>query len=113
MAVLLENNGGLFMDEKWLPLDKAAMKTAFKIALTAERDGQRIDWLKTGWLLLADFQPGIGDTPISLPPMPEKLTDESVASLKPYTDMTKIVADESLSLTVELETFLAQRRAPN
>lgn len=113
MGALLEGNSGLFMDECRLPLSKAAMKAAFKIAMTVEHDPARFDWLKTGWILLADFQPGIGDTPLSLPPMPEKPTDEFMAELQRYTTMTKTVANESQTLAAELEEFLTPRHNSN
>ena len=113
MGALLEKHPGGYMDESWLPLAKPAMKTAFKIAIAAETNPERIEWLKAGWILLADFQPGIGNTPLSSPPMPSKPTPEFMASFGCYTDMTKTVAKEGERLLAEMQEFMTSRQISN
>lgn len=70
-AELMEKHGGTYMDESWLPLDKPGMKSMLKLALASEKDEKHREWLKAGWLMLADFQPGIGQTPLKMPELPE------------------------------------------
>ncbi len=104
MATLIENNTSLFIDETRLPLDKRGMKLAFKIAIATERDSKRLDWLKAGWIMLADFQPGIGNA-FSSPALPSRL-EPLLAELDEFTKVTGAVAKESAELKAELDEWI-------
>jgi len=109
-AELMEKHGGTYMDESWLPLDKPGMKTILKLALTIEKDEKNIDWLKAGWLLLADFQPGIGETPVTMPELPEDFAEARQPEfLKSFEEWSKIldrVTAEMRRNEEEMEEFL-------
>jgi hypothetical protein len=94
------------MDESWLPLPKAEMKTVLKIAIAAERDETRRDWLRGGWVLLSEFQPNIGDEPVSCD-LPEKPTPEALKTIERYMSVAKQAQAEREQSMLELKEFLA------
>jgi hypothetical protein len=111
---LIEKYPASFVDEKWLPLDKAGMKTVFKIAIAAEKDPERIEQLRVGWMFLASFQPNIGDTPITFPQAstPEEILEpEKMALLESYVAMSRIVTEESARTLAEIREYVASLSA--
>lgn len=52
--------GSSVADEQKLPFPKSQIKSAIIFALRANPDKKRQEILKTGYLFLADFQPGVG-----------------------------------------------------
>src|ERR1700733_15079236 len=65
---LLQKHSGAIVDESWLPLPKDTLKTMLKAAIASNRNEANRDALKVGWLMLANFQSGIGAAPYSMTP---------------------------------------------
>lgn len=110
LGELIEKHPASFMDEKWLPLDKPSMKTVLKIAIAAERDPSKVEWLRTGWMMLAQFQPNIGDAPVTWPNAStpdEMLAPETLAALERFTTVSKAVTEESARTLVEIRQYVA------
>ncbi len=57
-------------DSQHLPATKAEIKAALRVSLDCTSDPELIRLLENGYLLLAMFQDGVGDKPIS-PPTPD------------------------------------------
>jgi hypothetical protein len=81
-AELVEKHFGAVMDESWLPLSKNDMKHTLMIAIAQNHDGKLREWLKTCWIMLADFQPGIGNDPLSMPHLPEEFDEAKTPEFK-------------------------------
>jgi hypothetical protein len=111
LGELIEKYPDGYMDETWLPLDKSGMKTVLKIAIAAENDSKKREWLKVGWLLLSQFQPNIGQTPVrfaSSSPLP---SPEEMEALSRYVQISERARVEEEQNVAELNDFLA--RLPN
>jgi hypothetical protein len=98
-----------FFDERQLPADKENMKWAFKFALAAERNSVRTNLLCVRWMRLADFQPGIGDVPLSYPPQRGNLTPNDIVAKK-YEQMQSKAARERITLRREIRDFINAQR---
>jgi hypothetical protein len=65
---------------------------------------------EVGWLMLANFQPGIGDTPISMPAFPARLADvtpEFKKALDDWQVVSNRVQAESEHCMAEMRAFTA------
>jgi hypothetical protein len=103
-GALIERYPGAFIDETWLPAEKEAIKTALKIAWLADETPERRELIKTGWVLLSLFQPGVGPVPIDASPE----DDDPVAvsrKLKRYMAFTKLGELEDKANIAELRAF--------
>jgi hypothetical protein len=80
------------------------MKSALKIAMVAATDKKQMDWLETGWVMLANFQKGVGDTPISCE-LPETPTPEVGKILDRYLAMSAKAEKEVKRNLQELRGF--------
>jgi hypothetical protein len=100
-GALIEKHSDAYLDETWLPVDKDSMRSAFKSAWKMTTDSKTRNWIEVGWVLLANFQPGIGQTPITdEPPDPNNLTPESMAAFDRYIQMSEaVLADSQRELT--------------
>jgi hypothetical protein len=92
-AELIEKHFGAVMDESWLPLSKIEMKQTIMIAIAQNHDEKLRDWLKTCWILLADFQPEVGQSPLSMPHLPEAFEEATTPEFKKSFDTWGAVFD--------------------
>jgi hypothetical protein len=60
---VVASNRAIYLDESLLPAKKTVMKAALKVGWELATSGEQREWIKTGWYLLSNFQPGIGDPP--------------------------------------------------
>ena len=60
------NSGSMFSDTSALPAEKETIKAALKLLLRVSTDSQKSEQLRAAYLMLADFQPGIGDQILAL-----------------------------------------------
>lgn len=65
-ARVLQGVSGVAVDDARLPAPKDAIKAALLLWLSVEQDPQTRDLLKTSYLRLAIFQPGVGEAQLSL-----------------------------------------------
>lgn len=76
--------GSSVADEQKLPFPKAQIKSAIIFAIRANPDKKQQEILKTGYLCLADFQPGVGSKNIGFELLPadvSKLNDSEVLAI--------------------------------
>jgi len=84
---------------------KAALKIAWKLA---DNDKER-EWLKVGWILLSQFQKGVGETPIDCKLSPGLLpSDEEVSRLDRFLQFAKIAEAETEKNRAEMLEFVRQ-----
>lgn len=57
---------GCVADERKLPDSKEQIKKALLLSLAEEEDEQAREHLKTGYILLANFQPGVGEKNVGI-----------------------------------------------
>jgi hypothetical protein len=103
---IIQTPDAAFFDEKLLPADKESMKWAFKFALAAERNPVYANLLFVRWMRLADFQPGIGDVPLSYPPLHDNITPETPVAMGRYMLMQSRAAQERIKLGGEIREFI-------
>ncbi len=70
-------SASLVTDLKYLPASKDALETALLIAMHAQSDPRQISLMKAGYLLLSQFQPGVGDVVVTF--QPRSIPDDPVA----------------------------------
>jgi hypothetical protein len=106
---LIEAHPTAYIDETQLPVDKEMMKAALKIGWKlADNDKQR-EWLKVGWILLSQFQKGVGETPIDCNLSPGLLpSDEEVSRLDRFLQFAKIAEAETEKNRAEMFEFIRQ-----
>ncbi len=102
---LLEKHSTAYMDETWLPVSKAEMKTVLKIAWKSAKDDDRREVIKICWTLLSKFQKGIGKIPIDCA-MPRNASPEE--SLRIYLRIAKIAQAEDEVNRTEMLEFIRQ-----
>jgi hypothetical protein len=110
MGELIEAYPGAVIDETWLPVPKADMKTALKIGwITAPNEKER-ELMRVGYSLLASFQPGVGEKPIS-PKLPENPSPEdAIKILGPYLEFSPRVEAEMVANGKEFDAFVKSQR---
>jgi hypothetical protein len=109
-ASLIETYPSCFIDESWLPLDKIGMKRVLKLAIAQEQDSERIEWLKVGWMLLAEFQPNIGETPLPFPELTNRAeftSPEFMRSFERWLEISKSAQAERDRIKQEISSFLS------
>ena len=110
LGELIERYPNAIIDEKWLPVPKSDMKTALKIGwITAQNDKDR-ELIRVGWSLLASFQPGVGEEPISskLPENPSP--EDAIKILGPYLEFSSRVQTEMVMNGEEFDAFVKSQR---
>ena len=107
LGQLMEKYPGSFLDETWLPLPKDSMKGIIKASIATAKTSARREVFEVGWLMLANFQPGIGDTPISMPAFPARLADVT-PEFKKALDDWQVVSNR---VQAESEQCMAEMRA--
>ena len=111
LGELIERYPSAVMDEKWLPLPKADMKTALKVGWITAQNEQERELMRAGWSLLASFQPGVGEKPIS-PKLPENPSPEdAIKILGPYLELSPRVETETVANGKEFDAFVKSQRA--
>jgi hypothetical protein len=96
-------------DVALLPLPKADMKNALKVAWDlAARDGHRAE-IEAGFLYLSQFQEGVGAEPISgdFPATADPV--ETAALVNHWIPWSTLCQEDKWSLWVELAEFKRQR----
>lgn len=91
-GAFMEHNpsgGGQIWDVKCLPYDKEVILDAICTEIAREDDEKRVEALKVGALLLANYQGGVGDQPISM--LGVDLSSNNLASLN-YDDLKVLAA---------------------
>jgi hypothetical protein len=66
--------GSVVYDESVLPLPKEDLRKALLMLIASIKDTQSRDQLKAGYLMLADFQAGIGSRTIAIDPQADAAT---------------------------------------
>jgi len=102
---LLEKHSTAYMDETWLPVSKAEMKTVLKIAWKSAKDDDRREVIKICWTLLSKFQKGIGKIPIDCS-IPRNASPEE--GLRSYLRVAKIAQAEDEVNRTEMLEFIRQ-----
>ena len=105
---LLEKHSTAYMDETWLPVSKAEMKTVLKVAWKSAKDDDRREWVKIGWTLLSKFQKGIGKIPVDCSIPQNASYEESVRIMEPYMRIAKIAQAEDEANRTEMLEFIRQ-----
>lgn len=60
------NSGSMFSDTSALPVKKETIKAALKLLIRVNTDTQKREQLRAAYLMLANFQPGVGDQILTL-----------------------------------------------
>ena len=122
LATLMEPYPSAILDTTMLPLPKTEMKAALKLAWLQTESAKWREWLELGYVLLADFQDGVGATPIQpldLPDLkPELLKDwllsnagrASMEAFKRWQQWQDLAAKESDFLLAELKQWKAAQK---
>jgi hypothetical protein len=105
---LLEKHSTAYMDETWLPVSKAEMKTVLKIGWKTAKDDDRREVINICWTLLARFQKGIGKIPIDCSVPRNSSYEESLRITEPYLRIAKIAQAEDEANRVEMLEFIRQ-----
>lgn len=93
------------MDASLLPVNKKLMVEVLKIAWLNSKTSEARNWIEIGWALLANFQEGVGDVPITAE-MPEHLSpDETIARLNRYSMWAKLADAEGEIMQRERDVF--------
>lgn len=112
LGELMERNPLAILDIKRLPLSKAGMKTALKIAWQIAPNDDMRKAAEAGYLHLSQFQEGVGDTPID-PTLPPNCPPEEVpAILAPYlarSDQMKADADALMAEMAEFKRSMSKQ----
>ena len=106
---LLEKHSTAYMDETWLPVSKAEMKTVFKIAWKSAKDDDRREVIKICWTLLSKFQKGIGKIPINCSVPQSASYEEGVRIMDPYLLIAKIAKAEDEVNRAEMHDFIRKK----
>jgi hypothetical protein len=109
LGQLMEKYPGSFIDETWLPKSKDAMKGLLMAAIATARTQAHREVYEVGWLSLANFQPNIGDTPISMPVFPARLADvtpEFKKALEQWQEVANRVQAEGERCMAEMRTYV-------
>jgi hypothetical protein len=105
---LLEKHPTAYMDETWLPVSKAEMKTILKVALMSAKDDDRREVIKICWTLLSKFQQGIGNIPIDCTVPGNSSYEEGDRIMEPYLQIAKIAQAEDEANRTEMLKFIRQ-----
>lgn len=81
---------GCVADERKLPDSKERIKKALLLFLAEEDDEQAREHLKTGYILLANFQPGVGEENVGI-----HVTNKDMAG-SPESERTKVVTQSDV-----------------
>ena len=100
-GVIMEQQGTAVLDVSKLPLPKAEMKIALKVAWRVAPDVNVRNGVEHGYLNLANFQEGVGDEPVDckLPPGVDPARDAPILgrwlawSEKIETEMNQLLAE--------------------
>ena len=107
---LLKRRPFAIYDASALPLPKAEMKIALKVAWDlAASDTQRAE-IEAGFLQLSQFQDGIGAEPIDGDFPPTADPAETAALVNRWVPWAGLCQDDKWALWVELAAFKQQRR---
>jgi hypothetical protein len=105
-GALIEKHSDAYMDEMWLPVDKDRMRSVFKSAWKMTIDSKVRNWVEAGWVLLANFRPEVGQTPLTdESPDPNNLTPETTAAFDRYIQMSGTVLADSQRELVAINDF--------
>lgn len=114
MGALMETYPSAILDEAALPAPKPQMKAMLRTAMGAFRnDASRTEILRTAWLFLGSFQPGIGPTPL-VPPALSTTRMPSAAEMsafRPYVLWTRL--NRALELGVAGSSWTDAAHATN
>jgi hypothetical protein len=107
-----EGLGTAIADTSRLPAPKAEMKTALKLAWHFAEGNQRMQsWVETGYVLLANFQDGVGPEPIDCGLSPDSELAKAAATLEPWLKWSPQVQAEMSELLAEFDSFKRGWRA--
>ena len=95
---------GCVADVRHLPHSKERIKQALLFALSATKEPQMRDALKSGFLMLADWQAGVGSGPVGL-----DLTGMDPNS--DFVEMAKLISSQGTALEKWIPVVEAERRA--
>jgi hypothetical protein len=107
---LLEKYPTAYMDEKWLPVNKASMKQALKIGWLMSKNDQQREYIRSGWVYLSLFQKDVGNIPADAN-VPVDATPESIASLDRFLHFAKLGRAEDEANMRELDEFIRSQDA--
>lgn len=77
---LQSRTGSVVYDESTLPVPKEDLRKALLMLIASVRDTQSRDQLKAGYLMLADFQAGVGSRTIKIDPLDLTADPQAVAA---------------------------------
>jgi hypothetical protein len=97
-------------DVSELPYTKATIKAALLAAISATTDAKMRDQLKSSYVMLADFQEGVGSKPYSFDPKLQDGEDE-IAMMKRIAASPKSFPEISTKVLAEGQSLLAELKA--
>jgi hypothetical protein len=106
---LLEKHPTAYMDETWLPVSKAELKTILKVALMSAKDDDRREVIKICWTLLSKFQNGIGKIPIDCTVPGNSSYEVGNRIMEPYLRIAKIAKAEDEVNRAEMLDFIRKK----
>ncbi|MGH9572240.1 MAG: hypothetical protein ACRD40_01740 [Candidatus Acidiferrales bacterium] len=102
---ITERQSGAIFDSKVLPLPKEEMKSAVKAAWVVATDDRIRNACEAGYIYLANFQDGVGHTPVD-PSLPrDYIPERAVAILEVYSRFSGQVDVEERALAAEFKEF--------
>jgi hypothetical protein len=123
LAALMETYPSAILDTTMLPLPKAEMKTALKQAWLRIESAKWRNWLEVGYIILSNFQDGVGPRPCQQPVFPPNKDPEllrdwlrsdagkaNMAALEIWQRWNDLAIKESDFLLSELNQWKAAQR---
>jgi len=105
---LMEKYTMSFADASLLPVDKASMKKAFWAGWFMAEDDEQREAIKVGWLMLHQFQEGVGEKPVGANIDPSADPKEVMKVLGPYLEWVEKTKAEKEADKKEMYEFVAK-----
>jgi hypothetical protein len=106
---LLEDYPSAYMDETWLPLDKASMKRVLKAGWILAADDEGRKWIESAWTSLSLFQPGVGSSPVNCDVL-GGASEENSNNLDQWVHFAKIGHADDEANKVEFLAFVRKQK---